>query len=217
MQAGPKRRSPFDAGFDLWAEMKQAAREPDARRGGERRAKAEVGFAEGVLGNARVAVTYQRQGTCRRCKGRGKLPATTIGCPVCAGTGATEETRQLDVSLPDGGVVHGQVLRLKGQGDAGYGDDDGDLYVTLSVQYVDEAARTTRDADGSLFTEVELPAEVLAKGGALPVTLVEGTKGTLQVPGNSKDGAALRVRGKGAIATAGGARGDHVFVLRAIE
>lgn len=48
--------------------------------------------------------------------------------------------------------------------------------------------------------------------------LVDGKEGELRVPAGSKVGAALRVKGRGAPTTPGGAeRGDHYFVIKTIS
>ncbi|XRB21981.1 molecular chaperone DnaJ [Pseudoscourfieldia marina] len=229
-----KRKSPLDEGFDFAKEIKAAGGgwfgrkkqdgEEEPRRGSDVRANATVGFVDGILGNASVDVSFERKVKCAKCKGEGRLPRTVIKCPACDGTGIAAEEKAVTVTIPDGGVRHNQMLRLKGQGDSGVPSpaNDGDLLVTLCVLYQDEPTETTRDAEGNLFTSVSLPSTVLASGtDALPVTLVDGTKGTLKVPSETKDGAALRVRGKGAISdksvSSSTARGDHVFVLRACD
>lgn len=51
----------------------------------------------------------------------------------CAGEGRVQVRRKVRFSVP-GGVVDGQVLRVKGQGHSGkYGGAPGDLLVKLQV------------------------------------------------------------------------------------
>lgn len=52
----------------------------------------------------------------------------------------------------------------------------------------------------------------------MKVKTIDGKEGELRVPAGTKVGAALRVKGKGAPTTPGGAeRGDHYFVVKTIN
>ena len=115
---------------------------------------------------------------------------------------AFPDGRQLDVNIPKG-AYEGQVLRLRGQGQAGRGGQSGDAMVELAIR----------------------PHPVFRRDGAdlhmdLPVTLYDAVLGAkvqaptpdgevaLTVPVGSTSGAVLRLRGRGAADGQTGRRGD---------
>lgn len=115
---------------------------------------------------------------------------------------AFPDGRQLDVNIPKG-AHEGQVLRLRGQGQPGRGGASGDALVELAIR----------------------PHPVFRREGAdlhmdLPVTLYDAVLGakvqaptpdgevSLTIPPDTTSGAALRLRGRGAVDGPTGRRGD---------
>ena len=107
---------------------------------------------------------------------------------VTAGLAAREQ-----VKVP-AGVDTGSRLRLGGKGEAGIGDGGpGDLYVVIRVSEHESFKRKGAD----LYTKVGISPEQLERGDQILIeTLLDGSR-YLQVPVNTKEGAALRMKGLG--------------------
>ena len=115
--------------------------------------------------------------------------------------------KELNVKIP-AGVVAGQQIRLKGQGETAPGHPPGDLLITISI-----APHAFFKVDGS-----DLRVD-------LPVTLYEAVLGAkvraptlngaveLSIPKNTSSGRTVRLKGKGLPKTGGGS-GDLYFTTR---
>ncbi|HEX3027189.1 MAG TPA: molecular chaperone DnaJ, partial [Clostridia bacterium] len=128
--------------------------------------------------------------TCERCGGRGKIVKTP--CPECNGTGVYRKSRKLEVDIP-AGIDDGQVITLRGQGDAGRnGGPSGDVDISVSVR----------------------PHPIFTRNGYdvwcdLPITFVQATLGcevtvptlygkvSYNVPAGTQPGDKFRLKGKG--------------------
>mgnify|MGYP001811201013 CR=1 FL=1 len=113
---------------------------------------------------------------CPACYGAGR--AATRGCARCRGEGRVRMMRSVRVRVP-AGVDDGQVLRIKGQGDAGrLGGGAGDLFVKLQVYDLrDGIERVGED----LYSTLRLGLLDALLGAELAVATVRGKK-TLVVP-----------------------------------
>lgn len=128
-------------------------------------------------------------------------------CSDCAGSGVTNRTRTINVKVP-AGVENGQRIRLSGQGEAGFrGAPSGDLYVTVTVQ---RDAVFTRDG-ADLLVDLPVSYPELVRGAQVSVPTLTG-RVTVKVPGGSRDGQILRVRGRGIARKSG--TGDLKVTLR---
>jgi DnaJ-class molecular chaperone len=115
----------------------------------------------------------------------------------------------LDVTSPPG-IDEGQVLRLKGKGDTGFGGGpSGDALIEIHIA---PHPFFRRDGDNIL---VELPVSVseAVLGGRITVPTVTGPV-TMTIPKGSDTGAQLRLRGKG-IRRRGG-EGDQIVTLKVV-
>lgn len=116
----------------------------------------------------------------------------------------------LDVTIP-AGIETGQVLRLKGKGDPGYGGGEpGDALIEVRVA---PHAYFRRDGDNIL---VELPVSLAEAvlGARITVPTVAGPV-TMTIPKGSDTGAQLRLRGKG-IHRRGHPEGDQIVTLKVV-
>jgi DnaJ-class molecular chaperone len=108
--------------------------------------------------------------------------------------------RTLDVAIPKG-AADGQVIRLKGQGAAGRGGENGDALIELKV-----APHPVFTRDGADLTmDLSVPLVDAVLGGKVPVATPEGAV-SMTVPKGSSSGKVLRLKGRGAFAN--GRRGD---------
>ena len=146
---------------------------------------------------------------CGQCHGEGVL--INDPCPDCRGSGYQKQKRRISVKAP-AGVDDENVIRLSGEGDAGYrGGPAGNLYVAISVKKHEFFAREGDNvlyglpvnfAQAALGTEVEVP------------TLHGPAK--LKVPAGSQTGKVFRLKDKGIPHLRGSGRGDQLIVLRVV-
>jgi DnaJ-class molecular chaperone len=115
--------------------------------------------------------------------------------------------KELNVKIP-AGVVAGQQIRLKGQGETAPGHPPGDLLITVSI-----APHAFFKIDGSDL-RVDLPIALYEAvlGGKVRVPTL-GNAVELSIPKNTSSGRTFRLKGKG-LPKAGGAAGDLFVTTR---
>jgi DnaJ-class molecular chaperone len=115
--------------------------------------------------------------------------------------------KELDVKIP-AGVVAGQQIRLRGQGETAPGHKPGDLLITINI-----APHLLFKVDGSDI-RLELPITLYeAVLGAKVRVPTLGSAVELSIPKNTSSGRVFRLRGKG-LPKAGGASGDLFVTTR---
>jgi DnaJ-class molecular chaperone len=115
--------------------------------------------------------------------------------------------KELNVKIP-AGVVAGQQIRLKGQGETAPGHPPGDLLITVSI-----APHAFFKIDGSDL-RVDLPIALYEAvlGGKVRVPTL-GNAVELSIPKNTSSGRTFRLKGKG-LPKVGGAPGDLFVTTR---
>src|SRR5580698_2169609 len=115
--------------------------------------------------------------------------------------------KELNVKIP-AGVVAGQQIRLKGQGETAPGHPPGDLLITISV-----APHAFFKVDGSDL-RVDLPITLYEAvlGAKIRIPTLGGAV-ELSIPKNTSSGRTFRLKGKGLPKTGGGS-GDLYFAAR---
>ena len=115
--------------------------------------------------------------------------------------------KELNVKIP-AGVVAGQQIRLKGQGETAPGHPPGDILITVSI-----APHAFFKVDGSDL-KVDLPITLYEAvlGGKVRVPTL-GNAVELSIPKNTSSGRTFRLKGKGLPKTGGGA-GDLFVTTR---
>ncbi|MCC8941884.1 Curved DNA-binding protein [Bradyrhizobium ivorense] len=116
--------------------------------------------------------------------------------------------RELNVKIP-AGVVAGQQIRLKGQGETAQGHPPGDLLITISI-----APHPFFKVDGNDL-RVDLPVTLYEAvlGGKVRVPTL-GSAVELSIPKNTSSGRTFRLKGKGL--PKAGATGDLYVTTRII-
>src|SRR3954462_5769466 len=115
--------------------------------------------------------------------------------------------KELNVRIP-AGVVAGQQIRLKGQGETAPDHPPGDLLITISI-----APHPFFKVDGSDL-RVDLPITLYeAVLGAKVRAPTLGAAVDLSIPKNTSSGRTFRLKGKG-LPKAGGGSGDLYFTTR---
>ncbi len=117
--------------------------------------------------------------------------------------------RTLDVRVPPG-IDDGQILRLRGQGAAGWnGGPAGDALITVHITPHPLFRREGRDVH--LALPITLREAVL--GGKVAVPTPAGTV-NMTIPANTETGRQLRLRGRGVAASGGAEAGDLYVTLQ---
>lgn len=115
--------------------------------------------------------------------------------------------RTVEVTIP-AGSEDGQILRLKGQGEAGFGSGPaGDMLIELSVR---PDARFRREGL-DIHVDQPVPLATAIHGGRLSVPTIHGPVRVKVAPGTDS-GQTLRLRGKG-VSAADGGKGDQLVHL----
>ena len=142
--------------------------------------------------------------TCSQCRGEGTIISDP--CPKCQGQGRLRKQESLSVRIPPG-VDNGSRLKLRGEGEAGYGGGTpGDLYVIIHVK---EHSLFVRQ-ENHIVIEVPISFPQAALGCEIEVQTLEG-KVNLKVPSGTQSGKVLRLKGKGIIDLHGYGRGDQLI------
>ncbi len=129
---------------------------------------------------------------CTDCGGSGKK--VKVKCDECNGKGYNKTTKEIEITIP-GGVEQGQVLYLRGQGEAGRnGGPAGDIRVILTI----EPSRIYTRQGADLFVEMPIPFTLALTGGVVELPLVDGEKYKLVIPELTQPNTVLTIRGKGA-------------------
>jgi DnaJ-class molecular chaperone len=115
--------------------------------------------------------------------------------------------KTLDIAIP-AGLGEGQVLRLKGQGLSGSDGKAGDAYVEISIKPHPGFKREGQDIVSTLPVSL---GEAL-NGASVRAETVDGPV-DLTVPKGVKEGAKLRLRGKGVVRGKDGGRGDQLVTI----
>jgi len=128
---------------------------------------------------------------------------------VSLDTGGGVET--LDITIPKG-IETGRKLRLKGKGSADpFSGQRGDLYCKIIIDPHPQFEIKGKD----LLLEKEVKLTELVLGGKVRITTIDGSEIELKIPENSKNNAALRIKGKGIPGTKGKPGGNLLVRLQA--
>ncbi len=208
-----------DLRYDLEVEFEEAA------KGGERSVKFQRlatcdacngararGGAEGVktCPNCRGAGQVRTQQgffsiatTCGQCRGEGMIIADP--CPRGQGQGRLRRQESLSGRIPPG-VDNGSRLKLRGEGEAGYGGGpSGDLYVVVHVK--EHPLFVRQENDVIIEVPVSFPQATL--GTEIDVPTLEG-KIKVKIPAGTQSGKLVRLKGKGFTDLHGYGRGDQL-------
>lgn len=146
---------------------------------------------------------FSVQQTCPTCGGRGQTIKNP--CNVCHGSGVTEKSRTLEVSIP-AGVDNGDRVRLSGEGEAGgAGVQNGDLYVEIRVK---EHPIFQRDG-ADLYMDVPISFTDAALGKEVEIPTLDG-RVNLKIPEGTQTGKMFRLRGKGVSPVRTSMKGDLI-------
>ena len=121
------------------------------------------------------------------------------------------EGKTLQVTIP-AGSTDGQMLRLRGQGMAGYGGGPaGDAYVELHV----EPHAYFRRKDNDIHVDVPVTLKEAVLGARIEVPTIDGPV-SVTVPRGANAGTTLRLRERGVLDRKSGQRGHQFVTLRIV-
>jgi len=143
---------------------------------------------------------FTQVSVCDKCGGKGKIIETP--CPECRGRGLVQNTREIELKIPEG-VTDGSQLRLSGEGEAASGGT-GDLYVVIHVKQHPKFERRGLD----LYTDLNISFPEAALGTKKDVELIDKNIETIKIPSGIQNGEEIRLRNKGMPQIQGGRKGD---------
>lgn len=152
--------------------------------------------------------SFTQVSACPTCSGTGEVIEDR--CEVCGGSGQTQETKKLKITVP-AGVDNGTRLRVSGEGDAGLrGGPAGDLYVYL---FVAEDAAFKRDGI-NILSDLKISYLQAILGCKLAIDTVDGPE-ELDVPAGTQPGTVLTLDNRG-VPKLGNpvSRGDHLITVQ---
>ena len=131
-----------------------------------------------------------QQSTCPNCHGTGKIIKNK--CPDCAGAGSIRKNRSIEINVP-GGIAEGQVLTLRGQGEAGKnGGSAGDMHVVFAVS----AHKLLRREGYDVYVDVPISFTESILGTKVNIPGINETL-TLTIPELTQPGTVIMLKGKG--------------------
>lgn len=129
-------------------------------------------------------------GACPDCNGTGKK--ITERCPDCKGKGYARNETVVSVNIP-AGVDESNQIRKRGFGQAaGYGGENGDLYINFRIEPHKILRRDGRD----LYITVPISYKTAVLGGKIQVGGIDDTL-ELTIPAGTASGTRFTMRGKG--------------------
>ena len=130
--------------------------------------------------------------------------------PVSLNTGSGIET--LEIAIPKG-IGEGQKLRLKGKGNPNpMTGQRGDLYCKIKIK--PHPVFTVKGKNLVMEKSVKLSEMML--GGKVRITSIDDSSFDLKIPAPAKNGAMLRIKGKGIPGTRGEADGNLLVKLNVL-
>jgi len=143
---------------------------------------------------------------CPQCKGEGRVIKEK--CNECAGLGTTKSDSTIKVSVP-AGVVEGNYIPLRGQGNAGpRGGTNGDMLVFIEEEEHDSFARHEDD----ILYELDLSFSDAVLGAEIVVPTLKG-KAKLKIEPGTPSGSILKMKEKGIKHLNGYGRGDQLVKI----
>lgn len=173
-------------------------------RGQDIETELEITLEEAYHG-AEKSLQFSTREVCQVCSGTGY--DHNAFCNRCGGTGTVAGSKALAVRIPKG-VHDGSRIRLKGQGGEGaHGGERGDLYLKMHLR----PHPVYKIQGNDLETEVILRPEQAVLGTQVAIPTLDGTV-SMKVPGGTRAGKRLRLRGKG-LPHKGGQGDEYVKII----
>ena len=145
--------------------------------------------------------------TCDACHGTGKTISDP--CPKCNGRGKVRTSKRRKVKIP-AGVDNGQIVTIRGQGEAGEnGGPAGDLQILIAVRPHKLFKRNGYD----LYIEIPVTFTQAALGSAIDVPTLEKPV-RYDLPEGTQPGQVYRIKGQGVQMLNSTAKGDLYITVK---
>ncbi|MDI9314177.1 MAG: molecular chaperone DnaJ [Hydrotalea sp.] len=155
---------------------------------------------------------FSLEQTCPKCRGTGQVIEKP--CKTCHGAGLTEQTTDIDITIPPG-IDNRNQVRVQGKGDDAPrgGKNSGDLFLHIHITPHDIFERNGND----LFYALPVDAVTAMTGGEVAMPTIDGNMAVVKIDKGVESGQQFRLKGKGMVVlNSGGRRGDMIVSL-AIE
>ena len=126
---------------------------------------------------------------CPSCSGRGEVVVTP--CRKCGGRGLAPKERVVTVKIPPG-IHDGQVIRVRGEGEAAPGGGRGDLHCYVKVK----PHRFLERMENDLICRIPISFTQASLGARVDVPTLNG-KAELKIPKGTQHGQIFRLSGLG--------------------
>ncbi len=128
---------------------------------------------------------------CKKCNGEGKV--IKHPCKKCKGTGRVLTEKHIVVKIPQG-INNGEILRIRGEGNAGVKSGvKGNLYIRVYVKEHELFKRKGND----LYVTLPISFIDLALGTHVEVPTLSKHKITLKIPKGTETHTLFRIKGEG--------------------
>lgn len=218
----PEKRRRFDAGeIDASGMERPERRFYKAYAGGDEGEKYSRGFAFREGANMEDIINELFGGARPGRRPRIRMPGADVSYTMRVSFLDAARGARRRLTLPDGrtinvdipaGIADRQSLRLKGQGQPGFGGGPpGDAFIEVHIE--PHPFFTRKDMDVHVEVPVTLREAVL--GGRIEVPTIDGSV-ALTIPENSNTGTVLRLKGRGIRDRKSGVRGDQYVKLKVV-
>lgn len=142
--------------------------------------------------------------TCPQCHGTGDIIKDY--CPVCKGEGAVKKERRIAIDI-EPGVENGTLLRLQGEGNAGFaGGPRGDLIIVIHQKPHPYFLRRGND----VLCQIAINVFQAILGVELRVSTLDKKTVKISIPQGTQSGTVFRLRKEGVPYFKGRGRGDQL-------
>ncbi|MEW6617157.1 MAG: molecular chaperone DnaJ [Patescibacteria group bacterium] len=139
---------------------------------------------------------------CDTCSGRGQIPNKI--CSTCKGVGRVADAKEVVVDVAPG-VEDGQVIKIKGGGEAGErGGGSGDLYVNIRIKPHSVFKRKKND----LYVNKEIKVTDALLGKKIKMQEINGTTFEFSIPPDFNFDGPFKIPGRGMPHLGSPSRGD---------
>ena len=130
------------------------------------------------------------QRECTECNGKGKQADKK--CKDCRGVGIRQKTEEILVGIP-AGINNGEMIRMRGAGEAVSGGVAGDLYARIHVK----PHPVFKKQGANIIMDLDIKVTDAILGGSYDVMMIDGKHIDIKIPQGTSNGDVLRIRGKG--------------------
>ena len=146
----------------------------------------------------------QSVGTCKACRGSGRVPRKR--CEKCKGEGRVLAESTIKIKIPEG-IPDKATIRIPDKGEAGeQGGAYGDLFVHVDVA----PSKTFERVKDDIHSTQTIHALQAILGDEVPIKTIHG-EAVLKIPAGTPSEAVFRLKGKGV--KRGNTQGDHLVKI----